>query len=59
MPCTNANCEVMMQYYDWDIIIILTLDDTLPLFLGNAVIVIFVTASHYVLLFAVECAGVN
>jgi len=28
MPCTNVNHEVMMQYHDWDITIILTLEDT-------------------------------
>jgi len=50
-----------MQYHDWDITIILTLlDDTLPFqnnfcsyyVLGNVIFVIFVTASQYVLLFA-------
>ena len=58
MPCTNVNREVMMQYHDWGITIILTLDDTLPFHnnfcsycnLGNAIFVIFV---------AVECTGVN
>ena len=64
MPGTNANCEVTrMQYHNWDVIIILTLNDTLPFYnnfcsymLGNA---IFVTESQCVLLFAVECTCVK
>ena len=34
MPCTNLNHEVMMQYHNWDIHIILTLD--IPEEVGHA-----------------------
>ena len=56
-----------MQYHNWDITVILTLDDASPFYnnfcsymLGN---MIFVTTSqyiiYYVLLFTVECTGVK
>jgi len=52
----NANREVMMQYHNWDITIILTLGDTQPFYnnfcsykLGNMIFAIAVTASQYAL----------
>ena len=54
MPYTNAKREVMMQYHNWDITIILTLDDTLPFhnnfcsycILGYMIFVLLVTTSQ-------------
>ena len=63
--CTYANCEGMMQYHEWDINIILTLDDTLPFhnnfcshcIQGNPIKLIVLPQVNMFFLFAVECTG--